>query len=82
MNSLRSILEKGWFSFLEFLSGSILLVVFLLWCVFCGLSCIEVNANFPSDVLFGGGQMILLFWILQRKFLVCNPSQTVKLIMG
>ena len=53
----------------------ILLPVFLLWGFIGGLSRIVVGAHFPSDVLFGAGETLLWFWILQRKFLESDPSK-------
>jgi membrane-associated phospholipid phosphatase len=46
-----------------------ILVVFLLWGVIGGMSRIVAGAHFASDVLFGAGETILLFWILKQKFL-------------
>ena len=43
-------------------------VLALAWGVLGALSRVKIGAHFPSDVLFGGGQTILWFWILKNKF--------------
>jgi membrane-associated phospholipid phosphatase len=42
--------------------------VFLAWGVVGGLSRIVVGAHFATDVLFGAGEVLLLFRLLQNKF--------------
>ena len=44
-------------------------VLALAWGVLGALSRVKIGAHFPSDVLFGGGETLLWFWILQQKFL-------------
>lgn len=41
----------------------------LIWGIIGALSRVKIGAHFPSDVLFGGGQTLLWFWILQNKFI-------------
>jgi membrane-associated phospholipid phosphatase len=43
-------------------------ILALAWGVIGAISRVAIGAHFPSDVLFGGGQTLLWFWILQNKF--------------
>ena len=39
------------------------------WGLLGALSRVAIGAHFPSDVLFGGGQTLLWFWILRKRIL-------------
>ena len=41
----------------------------LSWGIIGAVSRVKIGAHFPSDVLFGGGQTLLWFWLLRKKFL-------------
>jgi len=41
----------------------------LTWGIIVAASRVVIGAHFSSDVLFGGGQTILWFWVLRRKIL-------------
>ena len=44
-------------------------ILVMLWGGIMAISRVKIGAHFPSDVLFGGGQTILWFWLLKKKFL-------------
>ena len=44
-------------------------ILALTWGVVGAISRVKIGAHFPSDVLFGGGQTLLWFWILRQIFL-------------
>jgi len=43
-------------------------VLALTWGVIGAISRVKIGAHFPSDVLFGGGQTLLWFWVLRNKY--------------
>jgi len=48
---------------------SIVFAVLILWGIIGGMSRIVVGAHYASDVLFGAGETLLWFWVLNRKFI-------------
>ena len=44
-------------------------VLVMLWGTFSAFSRVAIGAHFPSDVLFGAGETLLCFWILQKLIL-------------
>lgn len=43
-------------------------ILALTWGVVGAVSRVAIGAHFPSDVLFGGGQTLLWFWILKKYY--------------